>query len=44
MRKGRLVMLKTNAEIAGEDLTELYIQYMEEQPAETGEKASEAAA
>ena len=34
MRKGRLVMLKTNAEIAGEDLTELYIQYMEEQPAE----------
>jgi ABC-2 type transport system ATP-binding protein len=30
MRKGRLVMLKTRAELQGEDLTELYIQYMEE--------------
>jgi len=30
MRKGRLVMLKTRAELMGEDLTELYIQYMEE--------------
>jgi ABC-2 type transport system ATP-binding protein len=30
MRKGRLVMLKTRAELEGEDLTELYIQYMEE--------------
>jgi ABC-2 type transport system ATP-binding protein len=44
MRKGRLVMLKTNAEIAGEDLTELYIQYMEEQPAEEESGASDAAA
>lgn len=31
MKKGRLVMLKTRAELQGEDLTELYIQYMEEQ-------------
>jgi ABC-2 type transport system ATP-binding protein len=31
MKKGKLVMLKTSAEIAGEDLTELYIQYMEEE-------------
>ena len=30
MKKGRLVMLKTRQELAGEDLTELYIQYMEE--------------
>jgi ABC-2 type transport system ATP-binding protein len=30
MKKGRLVMLKTRAELEGEDLTELYIQYMEE--------------
>lgn len=30
MKKGRLVMLKTKAELQGEDLTELYIQYMEE--------------
>jgi len=30
MKRGRLVMLKTRAELAGEDLTELYIQYMEE--------------
>jgi len=30
MRKGRLVMLKTRADLKGEDLTELYIQYMEE--------------
>ena len=33
MRKGRLVMLKTAKELEHEDLTELYIQYMEEQPA-----------
>jgi ABC-2 type transport system ATP-binding protein len=33
MKKGKLVMLKTSAEIAGEDLTELYIQYMEEETA-----------
>jgi ABC-2 type transport system ATP-binding protein len=32
MRKGRLVMLKTAAELAHEDLTDLYIQYMEQQP------------
>ena len=30
MKKGRLVMLKTKAELEGEDLTELYIQYMDE--------------
>jgi len=30
MKRGRLVMLKTRAELEGEDLTELYIQYMEE--------------
>jgi ABC-2 type transport system ATP-binding protein len=30
MRKGRLVMMKTRAELEGADLTELYIQYMEE--------------
>jgi ABC-2 type transport system ATP-binding protein len=36
MRKGKLVMLKTAKELAGEDLTELYIQYMEEQPAAAG--------
>ncbi|MGA2532977.1 MAG: ABC transporter ATP-binding protein [Candidatus Aminicenantales bacterium] len=33
MRKGKLVMLKTAKELEHEDLTELYIQYMEEQPA-----------
>jgi ABC-2 type transport system ATP-binding protein len=32
MRKGRLVMLKTAKELAHEDLTDLYIQYMEEEP------------
>ena len=32
MKKGRLVMMKTRQELAGEDLTELYIQYMEERP------------
>jgi hypothetical protein len=32
MRKGRLVMMKTARELAHEDLTDLYIQYMEEQP------------
>jgi ABC-2 type transport system ATP-binding protein len=31
MKRGRLVMLKTKAELQGEDLTELYIQYMDEQ-------------
>jgi len=31
MRKGTLVMMKTAKELAGEDLTELYIQYMEGQ-------------
>jgi ABC-2 type transport system ATP-binding protein len=36
MRKGRLVMLKTAKEIEHEDLTELYVQYMEEQPAAAG--------
>jgi ABC-2 type transport system ATP-binding protein len=30
MKRGRLVMLKTRKELEGEDLTELYIQYMEE--------------
>jgi ABC-2 type transport system ATP-binding protein len=34
MRKGKLVMLKTAAELAHDDLTDLYIQYMEEQPAQ----------
>jgi len=34
MRKGRLVMLKTAKELAHEDLTDLYIQYMEQQPGE----------
>ncbi len=33
MRKGRLVMMKTRKELEGADLTDLYIQYMEEQPA-----------
>ena len=32
MRKGRLVMLKTAKELAHEDLTDLYVQYMEQQP------------
>jgi ABC-2 type transport system ATP-binding protein len=39
MRKGRLVMLKTAAELAHDDLTELYIQYMEEKPAEASTPA-----
>jgi ABC-2 type transport system ATP-binding protein len=30
MKKGRLVMMKTRRELEGEDLTQLYIQYMEE--------------
>jgi ABC-2 type transport system ATP-binding protein len=30
MKRGRLVMLKTKEELEGEDLTALYIQYMEE--------------
>jgi ABC-2 type transport system ATP-binding protein len=35
MRKGRLVMMKTAKELEGADLTDLYIQYMEEErPAE----------
>ncbi|MDP2914192.1 MAG: ABC transporter ATP-binding protein, partial [Candidatus Aminicenantes bacterium] len=29
MKKGRLVMMKTRAELEGEDLTQLYVQYME---------------
>jgi ABC-2 type transport system ATP-binding protein len=33
MKKGKLVMLKTRADLEGEDLTELYIQYMEEREA-----------
>ncbi|MDW7760552.1 MAG: ABC transporter ATP-binding protein [Acidobacteriota bacterium] len=36
MRKGRLVMLKTAKDLEGADLTDLYIQYMEEQPAQAG--------
>jgi ABC-2 type transport system ATP-binding protein len=39
MRKGQLVMLKTAKELANEDLTELYIQYMEEQPGPTAPAA-----
>jgi len=31
MRKGRLVMMRTASELAHDDLTDLYIQYMEEQ-------------
>ena len=30
IKRGKLVMLKTRAELEGEDLTALYIQYMEE--------------
>jgi len=30
MKKGRLGMLKTRQELEGEDLSDLYIQYMEE--------------
>jgi len=30
MQKGKLVMLKTQAELAGEDLNQLYVQYMQE--------------
>jgi ABC-2 type transport system ATP-binding protein len=32
MKKGRLVMMKTRAELEGADLTQLYIQYMEDSP------------
>jgi ABC-2 type transport system ATP-binding protein len=32
MRRGKLVMMKTVQALAHEDLTDLYIQYMEEQP------------
>jgi ABC-2 type transport system ATP-binding protein len=39
MRKGQLVMLKTAKELANEDLTELYIQYMEERPGPTAPAA-----
>jgi ABC-2 type transport system ATP-binding protein len=39
MRKGKLVMLKTAKELAHEDLTELYIQYMEEQAGEAAAAA-----
>jgi ABC-2 type transport system ATP-binding protein len=35
MRKGKLVMMKTVQDLAHEDLTDLYIQYMEEQPGPT---------
>jgi ABC-2 type transport system ATP-binding protein len=34
MKKGKLVMLKTAKELAHDDLTELYIQYMEEETTE----------
>jgi ABC-2 type transport system ATP-binding protein len=40
MRKGRMVMLKTASELEGADLTDLYIQYMEEQPAGAGDIAA----
>ena len=36
MRKGKMVMMKTRKELEGEDLTELYIQYMEEPAAAAG--------
>jgi ABC-2 type transport system ATP-binding protein len=36
MKKGKLVMMKTAGELAHDDLTELYIQYMEEKPAAAG--------
>jgi ABC-2 type transport system ATP-binding protein len=36
MRKGRLVMMRTASELAHDDLTDLYIQYMEEQPGQAG--------
>ncbi len=32
MQKGKLVMLKTKEELAGEDLNQLYIEYMHEHP------------
>jgi ABC-2 type transport system ATP-binding protein len=32
MQKGKLVMLKTKEELAGEDLNQLYVQYMHEHP------------
>ena len=40
MRKGRLVMMKTAKELANEDLTDLYIQYMEEQPGQPAPPAA----
>ncbi|HUT08324.1 MAG TPA: ABC transporter ATP-binding protein [Candidatus Latescibacteria bacterium] len=43
MRKGRLVMLKTAKELANEDLTDLYIQYMEEQPEQAAPPAAASA-
>jgi len=36
MRKGKMVMMKTRKELEGEDLTELYIQYMEGPAAAAG--------
>jgi hypothetical protein len=32
MLKGKLVMLKTRKELEGEDLNQLYMEYMEERP------------
>jgi ABC-2 type transport system ATP-binding protein len=40
MRKGRMVMMKTAKELANEDLTDLYIQYMEEQPGQPAQPAA----
>ncbi len=40
MRRGQLVMLKTAAELAHEDLTDLYIQYMEQQPGQAAAPAA----
>jgi ABC-2 type transport system ATP-binding protein len=34
MKKGRLIVMKTREELEGEDLTALYIQYMEERESE----------
>jgi ABC-2 type transport system ATP-binding protein len=42
MKKGRLVMMKTAKELAHEDLTDLYIQYMEEQPGQPAAAAPSA--
>ena len=40
MKKGHLVMCKTRQELEGEDLTALYIQYMEERDQTPESKAS----